>query len=357
MSKYHGTSHTILNHSKLTNIRDWYRSAQATRAETDGDEDEHYFESITEENSEDENQEDTQPSSQEKSPPPARSQSKAKSPSPRHSSAYEAASAELRTHELIALTCCFVGPVIGALSLHAIRNQLSRPSEGLVSDYNLIIFLLASELRPFIHLIKMIKGRTLHLQRIVDVNVNPVMEETRTDSNKMEDLLKRLEELEAHVAQQADSAPSQASLETTTTKAAAQVATDVRKGVQPELDALNRAVRRYEKRTTVASIQTDARLHELESRVKDAISLAASAQRNAHTRPQNYAMTLTNWLCATVVVPVELLYYVSSLPARTATWGLTTTKTVLGLNSRRPTKNGQPRMAVKAQSRGNKKII
>ena len=337
----------------LIKSREWYRSAQATRL-GDG-EDEHYFGPIMEEDGEDDLQEDALASSREMSPPPPAANKKGKGPEQHRPPEYEAASVELRMHELIALGLCFLGPVIGAFLLHTIRDQLSRPSEGLVSNYNLTIFLLASELRPFIHLIKMIQGRTLHLQRIV--TVTPVAEETKLDPSKVLDLTKRLEELEAHVAEQADTAQKQAALENSTAKTAAQVTTDVRKGVQPELDALNRAVRRYEKRTTVASIQTDARLHELETRVKDAISLAASAQRNAQNQPQNYAMTLMNWACAAVVLPVESAHYVSTLPARLAAWGLATTKTLLGLNKRRvPKYTGQPRPASRGPSRVSKKV-
>ena len=46
--------------------------------------------------------------------------------------------------------------MLGAYLLHTIRGQLTRPSEGLVSDYNLTIFLCAAEIRPVSHLIKMI---------------------------------------------------------------------------------------------------------------------------------------------------------------------------------------------------------
>ncbi|KAK2679852.1 hypothetical protein RAB80_005033 [Fusarium oxysporum f. sp. vasinfectum] len=55
--------------------------------------------------------------------------------------------AELYYYEIIALASCFILPLLGAYLLHAIRSQLSRPSEGLVSNYNLTIFLLVAELR------------------------------------------------------------------------------------------------------------------------------------------------------------------------------------------------------------------
>jgi hypothetical protein len=51
---------------------------------------------------------------------------------------------ELRTNEMLALFTCFIGPLVGACLLHAIRSQLTRPAEGLVSNYNLTIFVMGT---------------------------------------------------------------------------------------------------------------------------------------------------------------------------------------------------------------------
>ena len=64
-------------------------------------------------------------------------------------------------HEMMALAWCFAFPALSSYLLHTIRGQLSRPSEGLVSDYNLTIFLFAAELRPISHLIGMVRARTV----------------------------------------------------------------------------------------------------------------------------------------------------------------------------------------------------
>ena len=79
----------------------------------------------------------------------------------------EKAARSLRTHEMLAFMSTFVLPALGAYLLHVIRGQLSAPSTGLVSDYNLSIFLLAAELRPVRQIIRLATNRTLHLQRIV----------------------------------------------------------------------------------------------------------------------------------------------------------------------------------------------
>lgn len=218
---------------------------------------------------------------------------------------------ELRIYELLALFSCFCFPVIGAWLLHTIRSQLSRPSEGLVSNYNLTIFLLASELRPLSHLIKMVQARTLYLQRTLNA--------TTLDSkfpSPVLDLAARVNELEAHITSANSSVNNPNSL-TTSTK----ITAEVRTLLQPDLDALNRAVRRYEKRATLLAIQTESRIQDLEARMSDAITLAAAAERSSSTyskASQGSAFILLDWVCSTVVLPIQAVWVAVSLPARLA---------------------------------------
>lgn len=243
--------------------------------------------------------------------PDADNKGKSHRQAPRPSRELEQAESELRQHELLALLSCFVFPVIGAWLLHAIRGQLSRPSEGLVSNYNLTIFLLAAEIRPLSHFIKMVQSRTLHLQRIL--NNNP-FEEDKIDNDKLVDLSRRLDEIETHVVQKNSASNGIGSSPTT-----GQVSTEVRKQLQPELDALNRAVRRYEKRATLLTMQTEARLQDLESRMADAITLAAAAERSMSTKKRGSASIPFDWICAAVVLPAQTAWTLMSIPARVAT--------------------------------------
>lgn len=273
------------------------------------------FETIAEEKSDEEDQDPTSPSQQEKSDP-APSQDANREPPYQQSPVAEAAQRELRTHELLALLSCFLFPAVGACLLHAIRGQLSRPSEGLVSNYNLTVFLLASEIRPVSHLVKMIQARTLFLQKAVTGFANG--DDQRLDYGHLMDLVNRIEEIEAHIADSVETSGKSAALATdlNATKVTAQTVSETRKALQPDVDALNRAVRRYEKRTTISSLQTEARLQDLESRLKDVVVLAAAAQRNAENRPKNFFFILLNWMCAIIVLPVQSLWFVVRLPAR-----------------------------------------
>ncbi|KAL8825351.1 MAG: hypothetical protein Q9170_007826 [Blastenia crenularia] len=224
------------------------------------------------------------------------------------------AEAELRTHELLALLACFLSPILGGWLLHTIRSQLSRPSEGLVSNYNLTVFLLASEIRPLSHLIKMVQARTLYLQRTVGSEVH---DEAKDDTKAVPEMAKRLDELEAFVtSSQANGKGPTANAEHTN-----HLKLEVRNSLQPDLDALNRAVRRYEKKMVALTMQTESRLQELESRMSDAITLAAAAERSSQARSRrgSSAGIVADWVSTAITFPLKLTWAIVLFPAKIAT--------------------------------------
>ena len=225
----------------------------------------------------------------------------------------ESAARELHIHEMLALTWCFLFPMLGAYLLHTIRGQLSRPSEGLVSDYNLCIFLIAAEVPPVAHILKLIQGRTLRLQRVVASNPHTVKS---SRNQQFEALYARIDRLEVRAAAgEVSSAATQADA-CNAKVAEAMVARSVRDGIQPELDALNRAVRRYEKKIAILAGQTDNRLEYLEYRLNDAIALAAVAAKHSTTQ-QSMASWLFEKTTRIIVVPIQTAVAVFMFPFRT----------------------------------------
>ena len=223
----------------------------------------------------------------------------ARKPRRRRPAHAEAAAKELYRHELLALSSCFIAPLLAAYLLHTLRDQLSRPSEGLVSNYNLTIFLLASELRPMAHLVKLVQARTLHLQRIVDSNPYAATDASSIDPKT---LLHRLEELEArNRTESPGSAIADANLSSKLTG-------DVRRAIQPDLDALTRAVRRYEKRATLQAFQTETKLLDLEARLGDAVSLAAAAASKSENA------WFSGWMTAAVALPLQIVGVIAGAP-------------------------------------------
>ncbi|KAH6610685.1 hypothetical protein Trco_000705 [Trichoderma cornu-damae] len=221
----------------------------------------------------------------------------------------QAALKELYRHESLALASCFALPPLSACLLHYIRGQLSRPSEGLVSNFNLTVFLMAAELRVLSHMMTLVQSRTLHLQRVV--HDSPFGQQVGSET-LLEEMLRRLERLETLSASQSHVLAGHGETLDSTT---ATVSRDVRNAIQPELDALNRAVRRYEKRTTLLQLQTESRFSQMHARLDDAVSLAAAAAKNAHRR-QN--LVLRAWRLAVTVAtfPFKALVEMVALPLK-----------------------------------------
>lgn len=222
--------------------------------------------------------------------------------------------AELYLHEVLALASCFLFPIMGAYLLHAIRTQLSRPSEGLVSNYNLTIFLLASELRPLSHLMTLVQARTLHLQRLV--NENPFTGESAPPA-QLSRLLERIEALEALETRPESGSPARQRSGTPEMYANRQesMVRDVRNLIQPDLDALNRAVRRYEKKATLLSLQTESRFNSVDARMNDALSLAAAAAKHS-TSPGFFQWVAESCIDA-VMLPFKAFFTLILFPFRT----------------------------------------
>ena len=259
---------------------------------------------------------------------------------------------KLRRTELLALLSCFLLPLASAWLLHAIRSQLSRPSEGLVSNYNLTIFVLASQFRPMTHLFRMIRTRTLHLQRAVHANKFPNVGEERIVA-----LGERLNALEAQVAARRStrrpSDPERAD------GGVALVTAEVRRGVQPEVDALNRAVRRYEKRATVQAMQTEARLQELEARVNDAVSLAAAAVQARQDQSRSYGRSMREVIYGAWTLPLWTVMVIFTLPAKLSTMTLAVGRALMRLGRHgqdAQTADGRIRADGRARERSQRRV-
>lgn len=245
---------------------------------------------------------------------------------------HELARHELQANEIRALIACFFGPLVGACGLHAIRSQLTRPAEGLVSNFNLTIFVMAAELRPVSHLIKLKQARMLLLQRVVRSD-----RDNDLRNADIRDLSDRLGNLENRITSTADSGVETAKMGAT-----------VRQSLQPQLDALNRAVRRYEKRQVAQTMQSEARFQELDSRVKDALALAAAAARSGQ-RPGIVSIGFT-WSVNLITSVVQTSWSIATSPFRTVA-AVLSQATIWILGDR------QPRKRMGAASNGNSSSV
>lgn len=161
----------------------------------------------------------------------------------------------------------------------------------------------------------MIQTRTLHLQRTVATNPH-LPQQSSAFTSTLTDISTRLAELESHIA---DNTTTAANGNTPKTPPLSDLTTHVRKTLQPDLDALNRAVRRYEKKATILAMQTESRLLDLEKRMTDAITLAAAAERTSQSNRQRSGPTITllfDYIAVAALLPIRLVWGLVKLPGR-----------------------------------------
>ncbi|OBT72168.1 hypothetical protein VF21_10520 [Pseudogymnoascus sp. 05NY08] len=192
--------------------------------------------------------------------PPTKSDTPRSPAHAREIATYTSATSELRTHELLALLSCVVFPLLAAGLLHILRNSLRAGASGLVSDFNLVVFMLAAEIRPVGQLLRLVRARTLWLQRIVKVDPRTGIDERQ--DGEIESLRHRVEVLE----QQQQHPPTTSEREDEET-VLSRVREEVRRATREEVEALSRAVRRYEKRAGVLAGRVEGRLGEVEGRL------------------------------------------------------------------------------------------
>jgi len=285
---------------------DWYYSAQALQKDLSPYSDD----TILEEEEPDEQAVETASSGEGSAKTaPADSNTGPQPQSKAHNAdAYEHATAALRTQELLALGAIFTFPALAAYLLHVIRAQLSRPSTGLVSDYNIGIFLLAAEIRPCRQLIRLVANRTLHLQRTVTGLDEPFASSTHENST-LSDVMTRIAGLEDKLSTHQTLPPT---LSIAQKADVTELSTELRKRYEPRLEGLERAVRRYEKRSTTLAMLTEQRLNSLETRLQDALSLAAVAAQ--HSQRRGVVATTLETLSAILAMPLRLAWAVCVWP-------------------------------------------
>ena len=257
----------------------------------------------------------------------------------------DAAKQELQVHEVLALAFCFAGPMLGACVLHLVRARLSHSVDELVSNLHLSLFVLGAELRPLRHMLKMVQKRTLHLQKTVREHPYTV---EKADSNLLRDVESRLNEMDARISDA--KVTNQPSVLSPAITSSVESLRKSQATLQNQIDALNRAVRRYEKRATAQSIQTEARLNGLEDRLKDALSLAAAAA--SYSQKPGVIYTGLKWTSQTFALSLEAIRAVALYPvhlgAELLLWILTSLRLVRRIRRRNPyQKTSTPRRSSK----------
>ncbi|KAK9387998.1 hypothetical protein V1515DRAFT_453987 [Lipomyces mesembrius] len=155
------------------------------------------------------------------------------------------AAAKLAQWEILSLATCFAGPILGGFLLHYLRGSLTSESAGgLVSNFNITLFVLTACVRGALILAELVKRRTLHLTDVARAKPRSRVEELECQVQFLEDEIRRLEGVIGSTAKEAGEI------------------------LRPDVTALTRAMRRYEKNQAMQSQEFVAQIQELEKEIR-----------------------------------------------------------------------------------------
>lgn len=213
----------------------------------------------------------------------------------------------LRSYELTALALCFLSPLICAAGLSFIVSLLStfhNQTFKIITRDNLILFVLASEVKPVAHSIRLVFAHTAHLQRVAHSNPLRTVKLTEARFNEM---CAEMERLMQRVRERDDA------LATVEQRLEAKVRAQVASSIQGEIEGLRKAQRQceVEARKQVEEMRRRLRIEEGGGEGqgwKDPGSMAALT-------PLAVVLWPVNWWMRAAGLPVRL-----SLRAAEAAW-------------------------------------
>ncbi|CEP07012.1 hypothetical protein [Parasitella parasitica] len=152
---------------------------------------------------------------------------------------------ELRRHELIGLAWVIMSPAIAGYTLQYSRYFLSN-YDKYMSTFNVTVFVLAATLKPLVHVMALLRERTLFLQS-----------EMQVDETEIEMLQKKIELMEDEMDGLRKAFATKRDL--------GQVA----QGITPSIQQLTKAMKRFEKKETSLRSWSEERFTEIDQKVQD----------------------------------------------------------------------------------------
>lgn len=169
-------------------------------------------------------------------------------------------SKQLRIAELQAFFGLVIGPLLGALLLHYIRGVMARPANGLITNFNVSVFVLAAELRPLRIAYTYLNQKSSTLQQEL-TDVPPAQYEELADKFRtVEAELKQIK----HTVDSEGSFRSAAESDSTSNSSSIQGQTDIAQ--------IKQALRRFERYETQIQREYDEKIINLERKVADLIN-------------------------------------------------------------------------------------
>lgn len=199
---------------------------------------------------------------------------------------------QLRIAELEAFGGLIVGPLLGAALLNYVRSTMARPANGLITNFNITVFVLAAELRPLRIAFEYLTKRSSNLQEEL-TDVVPARYEAM--QHRLEELANDLHNVRTSFTM------NDASLELNSHHK-----TSFKD--DSEIGQLKYALKKFEKYEANAKHELESKIYTLERRLADL---------SARTQPVSAsASTLMHILLDLLLLPVQLLWKAITLPLR-----------------------------------------
>lgn len=217
----------------------------------------------------------------------------------------EAVEEELRRHELIGLVWVVISPGVAGYTLQYSRYFLSN-YDKYMSTFNVTVFVLAATLKPLIHVMALLRERTLFLQSEMLVNES----EIEILQKKLEFMEEELDGLRKAFATKRDLG-------------------QVANGLTPTIQNLSKAIKRFEKKETQLRSWSEDRFTEMEQKVQDFDQfICYSIEQDQKKSAQRILVTfmflpinLTFWaakrMTGLLPIPRALLGYTASSATKT----------------------------------------
>lgn len=159
-------------------------------------------------------------------------------------------SKQLRYAELQAFIGLIIGPLLGSVLLNYVRSSMARPANGLITNFNITVFVLAAELRPLKIAFTFLTDRSSSLQNEL-VDVAP---------ERYDELSQKLEMVERELSNlKGGSSPHSPMKEQMNGHASS----------TPDLEQIKNALRRFERHEAQLKQHYEDKLYTLERRLAD----------------------------------------------------------------------------------------
>ncbi|GAA5939698.1 uncharacterized protein JCM15063_005263 [Sporobolomyces koalae] len=166
----------------------------------------------------------------------------------------DASAAALRRNEMVALLATAVVPAVGAYLLNYVRTLLSDP-DRYINPTLINMFAIATTVKPFLHFVSLLKHQSLYHQEVVHY-----------PSTEVYLLRKRVDKLENDLVQLSRAFATKSDVRA------------LRDGVDAPLNALSKAVRRFNRKEEYLRLTSEERFTLLSQRLDESIEVSQQQQ-------------------------------------------------------------------------------